>query len=183
MKPKRNAANSRARLLAAAKQCFSEHGYSATGIRDVAEVAGVSYALLSRYFGSKAGLLEAALTDALKDKPFLEVPRAEFGKFLAKLIADYREGSYLPTAMTVLAAADPEARKIATRVVEAEIIGPIATWLGAPDARRRATAITMLGAGFVTHAHLLQVARTADLKSSSSLVKWLADSFQRIVDE
>jgi len=183
IKAKRNAANSRARLLAAAKNCFAEHGYAATGIRDVADAAGVSYTLLSRYFGSKAGLLEAALTDSLTAKPFLVGARSEFGLNLAKLIVD-AEGGQLPTAIAVLAAADPEARKIATRVVEAHVIGPLAAWLGPPDARRRAIAITMLGAGFVTHLHLLPVVDNAEgLGASDPLVQWLADSFQRIVDE
>lgn len=181
IKFKRNAANSRARLLAAAKQCFSEHGYAATGIRDVAEAAGVSYTLLSRYFGSKAGLLEAALTDSLTAEPFLVASRSEFGLNLAKLIV---QGGQLPTAISLLAAADPEARKIATRVVEAKVIEPLAAWLGPPNERRRAVEITMLGAGFVAHAHLVPLVDNAQaLGSSDPLVQWLADSFQRIVDE
>jgi AcrR family transcriptional regulator len=183
LKSKRNAANSRARLLAAAKHCFAEHGYAATGIRDVADAAGVSYTLLSRYFGSKAGLLEAALIDSLSAKPFLVDSRSEFGSNLAKLIVE-AEGGQLPTAIAVLAAADPEARKIATRVIEAQVIEPLAAWLGPPDERRRAVAITMLGAGFVTHLHLLPVVDNAKgLGASDPLVLWLADSFQRIVDE
>jgi len=183
IKSKRNAANSRARLLAAAKDCFAEHGYAATGIRDVADAAGVSYTLLSRYFGSKAGLLEAALTDALTAKPFLVADRSEFGSNLAKLILDPKGGK-LATAISVLAAADPEARKIATKVVEARVIKPLAAWLGPPDARRRAIAITMLGAGFVTHVHLVPVVDNPErLEASNPLVQWLADSFQRIVDE
>jgi AcrR family transcriptional regulator len=181
-KPKRNAANSRARLLAAAKKCFSEHGYAATGIRDVANAAGVSYTLLSRYFGSKAGLLEAALIDSLVADPFLVARRSEFGLNLAKLIVNAK-GGQLPTAITVLAAADPEARKIATRVIEAKVIKPLAAWLGPPDERRRAIEITMLGAGFVTHGHLLPLVDNAEgLGSDDPLVLWLADSFQRIVD-
>jgi AcrR family transcriptional regulator len=183
IKTKRNAANSRARLLAAAKRCFSEHGYAATGIRDVADAAGVSYTLLSRYFGSKAGLLEAALTDSLAAEPFLVADRSQFGLNLAKLIV-VAKGGQLPTAISVLAAADPEARKIATRVVEAKVIEPLAAWLGPPDERRRAVEITMLGAGFVTHAHLIPLMDNAEgLGSSDPLVQWLADSFQRIVDE
>ena len=149
----------------------------------MADAAGVSYTLLSRYFGSKAGLLEAALTDALTAKPFLVASRSEFGSNLAKLIVDSK-GGQLPTAIAVLAAADPEARKIATKVVEAQVIKPLAAWLGPPDERRRAIAITMLGAGFVTHLHLLPVVDNAEgLRSSDPLVQWLADSFQRIVDE
>ena len=183
IKSKRNAANSRARLLAAAKSCFAEHGYAATGIRDVADAAGVSYTLLSRYFGSKAGLLEAALIDSLTAKPYLVASRSEFGSNLARLIVGTDAGQ-LPTAIAVLAAADPEARKIATRVIEAQVIEPLAAWLGPPDERRRAVAITMLGAGFVTHLHLLPVVDNAEgLGASDPLVQWLADSFQRIVDE
>lgn len=58
---RRNAANSRERLLAAAGELFSERGYTGTTVREVGTRAGVDPALIARYFGSKSALYLAWL--------------------------------------------------------------------------------------------------------------------------
>jgi AcrR family transcriptional regulator len=49
------------RILAAARASFAERGYAGTTLRAVARHAGVDPALVSYYFKTKTGLLEAAL--------------------------------------------------------------------------------------------------------------------------
>lgn len=51
--------NSRGRLIAAAKTLFAQNGYEQTSTASLAREAGTSESQLVRYFGSKAGLLEA----------------------------------------------------------------------------------------------------------------------------
>lgn len=51
--------NSRSRLLTAGKSLFARLGYEHTATSAVAREAGTSESQLIRYFGSKAGLLEA----------------------------------------------------------------------------------------------------------------------------
>ena len=51
-----------AAILDAAEELFSEHGYAAVSVRDVAARAGVSHALVHRYLGGKADLFRAVLT-------------------------------------------------------------------------------------------------------------------------
>ena len=50
---------SRARLIAAARMLFSQSGYEQTSTASITKEAGTSESQLVRYFGSKAGLLEA----------------------------------------------------------------------------------------------------------------------------
>lgn len=50
--------NARERLVAAATSLFSEKGYAAVGIREIATQAGCSLSLIKHHFGSKEGLLE-----------------------------------------------------------------------------------------------------------------------------
>lgn len=57
---RRDAASTRARLLAAARELFLAHGYSAIGLREVAAKAGVDATLVRRYFGSKQRLFAQA---------------------------------------------------------------------------------------------------------------------------
>jgi AcrR family transcriptional regulator len=51
-----------AAILEVAEELFSAHGYSAVSVRDIAEHAGISHALVHQYVGSKADVLRAVLT-------------------------------------------------------------------------------------------------------------------------
>ena len=52
-------------ILDAAEHLFSDRGFSATPVREVASQAGVNPALVHYYFGNKSGLLEAVMDRAL----------------------------------------------------------------------------------------------------------------------
>jgi AcrR family transcriptional regulator len=51
-------------ILTVAEQVFAERGYSATTMEDIADRVGVTKPLIYDYFGSKEGLLSAAVTRA-----------------------------------------------------------------------------------------------------------------------
>jgi AcrR family transcriptional regulator len=57
-------ASSRERLLEAAKRLFAAQGYEQTATSAIARAAGTSESQLMRYFGGKAGLLQALFDDA-----------------------------------------------------------------------------------------------------------------------
>jgi AcrR family transcriptional regulator len=178
---RRNAASTKARILEAACKCFAQVGYAGTGIRDIAAAAGVSYTLLGRYYGSKAGLLEAALIESTGIGPIMITERSRFGGHLAELIArNVPDGQQ--TAMTILAAADPVAKEIAMRVVEERVVQPLAAWIGEPHARERALAIMVLGGGFVTYSQHMPLL-AGPVGPDHVMVQWLARSFQQILDE
>lgn len=46
-------------IIDTAQDLFAENGYDGTSIRDIAKAAGINVAMVSYYFGSKEGLLEA----------------------------------------------------------------------------------------------------------------------------
>jgi len=177
----RDAPATRARILAAAQRAFSTLGYARAGIRDIAALAGTSSTLLIRYYGSKAGLYEAALTDALSHGSVLSLPRGSFGRTLAGQFVK-PEIEILPPAMMALAAGDAEAAAITARVAEEHAIAPLAQWLGGPDARRRAVQIFMLTTSFVLYSRNLPVVPLAD-RDQPAMADWLAGAIQAIVDE
>jgi AcrR family transcriptional regulator len=51
----------RQQILDAAIHLFARKGFSATGVREIARRANINIAMISYYFGSKRGILEAAL--------------------------------------------------------------------------------------------------------------------------
>ena len=56
----------KAQILATAEQLFTDLGYAATSIRNIADTAGVNPALVHYYFGNKHALLEAVLKHSLE---------------------------------------------------------------------------------------------------------------------
>jgi AcrR family transcriptional regulator len=57
----RNAAATRAAILASAVSAFAAHGYDGAGVREIARGAGVTAMLVNRYFGSKEKLFAEAV--------------------------------------------------------------------------------------------------------------------------
>ena len=64
-RPTAETADLRATLLNAALACFVRGGIAATSLRDIAKEAGVTPALVHYYFGDKAQLQEAVVTERL----------------------------------------------------------------------------------------------------------------------
>src|SRR5580704_11674648 len=58
---RRNPEASRAAILEAAREVFSERGYARATIREIARRAGVTHGLVMRHFGTKEQLLVEAL--------------------------------------------------------------------------------------------------------------------------
>jgi AcrR family transcriptional regulator len=178
---RRNAQASKTRILAAAQKVFCELGYSQTGIRDIAAVAEVSSTLLLRYYGSKAGLFEAALIDLMTvGEDVFGLDRARAGERLGDLLTE-RTADFSLLDMIALSMGDADARTITARVIDTHAIAPLAQWIGAPDARARATEIIMVSTGFTTYARQLSLAPLAP-DEHARMAAWLKRTLQAIVD-
>ena len=77
----RQAAQTRAEVLAAAVVLFNEHGWAATKLADIAAHAGVAVETIYSGFGSKKGLLRAAMDVAVVGDA-APVPFSEREEFL-----------------------------------------------------------------------------------------------------
>lgn len=178
---RRNAQASKTRILAAAQTVFCELGYSQTGIRDIAAVAGVSSTLLLRYYGSKAALFEAALIDLLTvSEEIFGMDRARAGERLGELLTQ-RAADFSLLDMIALSMGDADARTITARVIDTHAVAPLAQWIGAPDARARATQIIMVSTGFSTYARQLSLSPLAS-DEQARMATWLKQTLQAIID-
>ena len=83
----------RARLLDSAVGCFSRQGIAATPLRAIARDAGVNAALLHYYFGDRAQLQQAVISERVLPA-FLELrdPLMRAGDDVADLVAAFVEG-------------------------------------------------------------------------------------------
>lgn len=176
-RPPRNAALTRDRILASAQRAFSHSGYARAGLREIAAAAGVSSSLVVRYFGSKAGLFEAALIWTIASHSVFTQDKERFGEVMTRLAAE--RSSIDITVMLVLALADAEARAVAVRVARRHMIEPLAEWLGPPHAMARAENMFALLTGSVIQSQGIGGGCPTYPRSAA----WLAATLQDIVDE
>jgi AcrR family transcriptional regulator len=177
---RRDAMRTREAILRAAQKLFAEKGYTTTGVREIAAEARVNSALVRRYFGSKEGLLRAALEDLLRVDPIVEGDRAAFGARAADvlLFADLLAN---PVAIMMLALADLDARKLCGELVQEKVILPLAEWLGGENALDRAAQLNILWTGFIAQRRLTPL-RQLDDEHVGPTQRWLARVSQAIAD-
>lgn len=173
---RRNAAKTRARILQAAYESFSVHGYANTGFREIAGKADVASSLIVRYFGNKAALFEEAFIHGIYANTIFTREKSRFGETMAKMLV--REGDGNLTTMIVLALSDPESKDIALKVSKRHVIEPLADWLGPPNAYARALNMLTLLTGFAVQMRPLSMEQVPPASA-----KWLARALQSIVDE
>ena len=102
-KPARNAGDTRARILAAARVRFALDAYENVGTRDIAADAGVDAALVNRYFGGKEKLFDEAIVDAFAIKDhFTGVDMSTFGELITTLVLAFGAAFQLPVVLTLL---------------------------------------------------------------------------------
>ena len=80
----RKADQTKAVILAAARERFAESGYEAATIRGIAADANIDPSMVMRYFGSKEGLFAAASAFALQIPDLRNTPREEVGETLVE---------------------------------------------------------------------------------------------------
>ncbi|WP_428645875.1 TetR/AcrR family transcriptional regulator [Roseibium sp.] len=64
-------------IYSATVELFCERGFGGTTTKEIAERAGVNEVTLFRRFGSKAALMEAAISDTLSKAPFAQVSASD----------------------------------------------------------------------------------------------------------
>ncbi|HSP80675.1 MAG TPA: TetR family transcriptional regulator, partial [Myxococcaceae bacterium] len=178
----RDAERTRTAILDAAQTLFSTRGFPNTGVREVADLAGVNSALVGRYFGSKEGLFRATLERVIDISPMLrEERRHRFGVDMVAVFFDTQDTSG-PLAMMILSAADPAAHAASVEFLQTKVIAPLARWLGPPDGEGRAARLNILWTGFLTSWKLLPI-QPLDEARIASTRRWLEAATQAIVDE
>jgi AcrR family transcriptional regulator len=176
----RNAAQTKARIVEAARHAFSTRGYAQIGMREIAQAAGVATSLIDRHFGTKAQLFEAVLLDTLAEAPD-HGERSSFGQRLRAMLSE-PDLDIQGLLMSVLAAGDPEASRIAAGITEQRIVAPVAEWLGGgPDAHLRAVRMNAIVVGYLIQARYLSPQPNG--QETELLLDRVSREVQAIVDE
>jgi AcrR family transcriptional regulator len=179
------ATSSRDAILASARRLFAEHGYEAASMRAIAADAGVDAALLVHFFGTKAGLLSAAIEWPLD--PEVELPRLladgrrQAGRHLVELFVRTwdEEGTRSPI-LTLLQAGltEPQAAHLLREHLLEELYFPLLERLGSdrPELRAQLVASQLLGLGIARYVWRFEPLASA---ASAEVVDLLAPAVQR----
>lgn len=112
---------SRERLLQAAMRLFAAQGFSATSTREIALAAGANVAAIAYYFGDKAGLYRAALTDFMPppEKNIAQFDRPDFT--LRQVLHGYYTQMLAPLM-------EDDAAQLRLRMWLREVLEPTGIW-------------------------------------------------------
>lgn len=180
----RNAAATRKSILEQARRQFARLGYRATTVKGVADAAGVSPNLITRYFGGKEGLFLAAAEVEIAADPVFTGELASLGARLAASIVQRWSGQQGDDPLLVLqraAGERPEAAEALAGFLDAHSLAPLrryllASGLGDEEAESRAAAIDAFVLGVSTRRRVLR----PGLGDPGQLQRWLARSIQRL---
>ena len=159
-RPSRNAGDTRARILAAARVRFSMDAYENVGTRDIAADAGVDAALVNRYFGGKEKLFDEAIVDAFAIKDHFDgLDMSLFGEIITTLVMDgseeRREEKFDALGILLRASGSPATQERVSARFHAEFVLPLARLLRGRDAELRAALIASYLIGLATMKHAL----------------------------
>lgn len=145
-RPRTESADTRDRILTAAREEFSERGYEKTSVRGIAKAAGVDPALVHHYFGTKEQIFEAAVEVAFAPaqnapETVAEGPLDGVGERLTRFIFGIWENpaTRTPLLAVVRSAVNNEAAAaVFRRLVVSQVLGRVAARLDLPDGDLRA---------------------------------------------
>jgi AcrR family transcriptional regulator len=182
----RSAAQTRERLLQAARREFARVGFAGAKVHAIAASAGVSPNLVTRYFGGKEGLFVAASEVRLGLDAILDGPRDALGRRLADAIVDrWVEIRGEDPLLALLRASGERAQagRTLSTFLDGESLEPLRRHLlrcglGPEQAAARAAAVDAFVLGVTARRRMLD----DDLGDPTSLRLWLAATIQGIVD-
>jgi len=184
----RDAAATRQRILEQARRQFAQHGFTAVTVKGVADAAGVSPNLITRYFGGKDGLFLAATQVTIPVANSFDGDRSALGARLAASIVQRWFGAPGEDPLLVLQRASgerPEAAEALAAFLDANSLEPLYAYLrdsglDEQEARNRAAAIDAFVLGVSTRRRVLR----AELGETepAALETWLSRTIQRLAD-
>lgn len=154
----RNSTETRDRIFAAARRLFSKNSYENVGMRDIAAVAEVDAALVSRYFGNKENLFGSVIEGAFQIDEHLPGQLAGLGVHLVtQVMGDERDdrGDFDALRLLLLAAASPATAAVVSAKFHEEFVKPLAKLLQGRNTELRAALIGSYVIGLATMRHAL----------------------------
>ncbi|MDR3661247.1 MAG: TetR family transcriptional regulator [Mycobacterium sp.] len=178
---RRSSEETKAVILAAARDRFAESGYQAATIRAIAADARIDPSMVMRYFGNKDQLFAAAAEFDLQFPDLSDVPRPELGAALVRaFVHRWTQDEGLIVLMRSATTNDEAAERM--RGVFAQQLLPAVARLRPAGAVRCAGLIGTQMLGMALCRFVLKLPPVVEM-TDEDLVHWLGPTLQRYLDE
>jgi AcrR family transcriptional regulator len=174
----RSGAKTKARILAAARECFGADGYERATIRAIARQAQIDPSMVIRYFGSKEKLFASAVDFDLQLPDLSTTPRDQVGFVLARHLLERWENDW-ELKILLRAGITNEIAAERMREIFAGQVGPaIAQLPGDPSlAPVRAALVSSQVLGVALCRYVVKLPPIA-LMDADELIGWLGPTLQ-----
>ncbi|MGV0852037.1 TetR/AcrR family transcriptional regulator [Mycolicibacterium phlei] len=177
---RRSSEQTKAVILAAARERFARSGFERATIRAIAADAGIDPSMVMRYFGNKNQLFAAAAEFDLQIPDLSGMDRGEVG---ARLVAHFLDRWERDEALVVLLRSSATNEDAARRMREifATQLFPVVEALSPSQPQRRAALIATQALGLALCRYVLQLPPVVAM-SREEIVGWLGPTLQRYLD-
>lgn len=182
---RRSSSDTKARILAAARQLFAGEGYERATVRAIAAAAEADPALIVRYFGGKEGLFAQAASFDLRLPNVSSLPREAWGAALVGHFLDRWEGDPDDPALRILlraAVTDAHAAERMRQIFSRQLLPVVARAAPSGDAERRAGLVASQILGFALCRYILELPGVAAM-DRDAVVASLGPTVQRYLAE
>ena len=183
---RRNAAATRAAILASARKAFARAGYDGVGVREIAKGAGVTAMLVNRYFGSKEQLFAEVMAETMDAPSILTgeiINSPNPGEAIAAALVDQTRTGATPLdgfLITLHSASSKRAAKIGRKQIEGHHHKVMTAALSGDLAPQRAALVLALIAGFQVMRQMIGLSALAEVEPKA-LTKILTPIFQQLI--
>ncbi|GAA1895037.1 TetR/AcrR family transcriptional regulator [Asanoa iriomotensis] len=183
---RRDAAATKAAILASARRGFARSGYDGVGVREIAEGAGVTAMMVNRYFGSKEQLLGEVIAQIMAEPTILtreNIEAPDFAARIATLLVDITAAGDTPLDgfLIMLRSSSEEAAAIARGQIEAHYHRRLTNSLAGDLAPQRAAIVLAVVAGFQLMRQVIGLSALADA-DPDDLRTLLEPLFRQLLD-
>ena len=178
---RRSSAETKAVILAAAKDRFAESGFERATIRAIAADANIDPSMVMRYFGSKDQLFAAAADFDLQIPDLSGLDPADVG---ARVVDYFMERWERDEALVVLLRSSTSNEEAANRMREifAEQLMPAIAALNPVRPERRASLVASQMLGLALCRYVLRLPPIVEM-THEEIVSWLGPTIQRYLSE
>lgn len=174
--------DTKAAILAAAREQFGTAGFQAATIRAIAAEAGVDPAMVMRYYGNKDRLFAAAAEFDLRFPSFDDVDPGQLGRSLVRHFLERWEADDALVILLRSSATNAEAAQRMREVFGAQLLPLVAA--RAPAGRAAVTRAGLIATqilGLALCRFVLQLPPVVEM-GHDELVEWLGPTIQRYLD-
>ena len=175
---RRNSEDTKAAILAAARERFGAAGFQAATIRAIAADAGIDPSMVMRYFGNKDQLFTAAAEFDLRFPDLTAVDPAQVGRTLVGHFLERWEGDEALVILLRSSATNAEAAQRMQQIFSSQLQPEVATLVPVEESVRRSGLIATQILGLALCRFVLQLPPVVAM-SREEIIDWLGPTIQR----